>query len=189
MATISPAAVVSSANVTLTGTDVALSTGGTLTSTDPDNLAAQSLLASATAGIGENERAIELYDDVLEESPTQNKVLVLRGHAQKTIGRLDDAMVACPSYAALSSELDRYPGIVGYETETFVTLRCARVDDESVRQSAACLTVIDPTTTLPRTTLPDLVFVGGQRVAEAGTLVAETPAGRHVGAGRSTRAA
>jgi hypothetical protein len=81
---------------------------------------------------------------------------------------LDDAMIACPSFTALTSELDRYPGIVGYELETFVTLRCTRVDDESVRQSAACLTVVDPTTTLPRTTVPDLVFVGdtldGRRV-------------------------
>ncbi len=65
-----------------------------LSQDDPDNLAVQSLLGSACAGIGDNPRAIALYNDVLEESPSQHRVLVLRGHAQKTIGRLEDAIAS-----------------------------------------------------------------------------------------------
>jgi hypothetical protein len=73
---------------------------------------------------------------------------------------LDTALVACRSYGSLTNELARYPGIVGYELDTFVTLRCSRVDDELIRKSPACSAVIDPATTIPRTTLPELVFIG-----------------------------
>jgi hypothetical protein len=73
---------------------------------------------------------------------------------------LDDALVACRSYGALTGELARYPGIVGYELDTFVTLRCSRVEDEAVRTSPTCAALIDPSTTLPPTTIADIVFVG-----------------------------
>jgi hypothetical protein len=76
------------------------------------------------------------------------------------IGLLDTALVACRSYAAFTGELARYPGIIGYDAATFVSLRCARVDDELVRTSPTCATVIAPASTLPPTTLPELVFVG-----------------------------
>lgn len=58
----------------------------------PDNPVFLSLLASATAGIGDHRRAIELYDGILAGRPNQGTLYVLRGHAQKTIGELDDAI-------------------------------------------------------------------------------------------------
>jgi hypothetical protein len=73
---------------------------------------------------------------------------------------LDDALVACRSYQAFTNELARYPGIVGYDVATFVTLRCERVTDELIRTSPTCATVIAPPTTPPPATVPDLVFVG-----------------------------
>jgi hypothetical protein len=73
---------------------------------------------------------------------------------------LDEALLACRSYSALTSELDRYPGIIGYDAATFVSLRCGRVDDQAIRASPACAVVIAPTSTLPPTTTPDVVFVG-----------------------------
>lgn len=82
------------------------------------------------------------------------------GEIAEQVRLLDTALVTCRSYDALTNELARYPGIVGYELETFVTLRCSRVDDELIRTSPTCASVIDPTTTLPPTTLPELVFVG-----------------------------
>lgn len=73
---------------------------------------------------------------------------------------LDTALVACRSYAALTAELARYPGIVGYDLDTFVEKRCTEIDDEAVRAAPACRTVAAPTTVVARTTVPELVFVG-----------------------------
>ncbi|HET6628437.1 MAG TPA: sulfotransferase [Woeseiaceae bacterium] len=61
---------------------------------DPENPEYQSMLASATAGIGRHERAIEMFDRVLASSRRQNSLYVMRGHAQKTIGRLDEAIAS-----------------------------------------------------------------------------------------------
>ena len=76
------------------------------------------------------------------------------------VALLDTALVTCRSYRAFTSELARHPGITGYDTATFVSLRCERVTDELIRTSPTCATVIAPATTLPPTTLPELVFVG-----------------------------
>ncbi len=73
---------------------------------------------------------------------------------------LDVALVACRSYDSFVGEMGRYPGIVGFDVNTFVSVRCGRVDDEVVRTSPTCATVISPSTTVPIVTLPDLVFVG-----------------------------
>ncbi len=78
----------------------------------------------------------------------------------RQIDLLDTALVTCRSYQAFTSELARYPGIIGYDSATFVALRCARVTDELIRISPTCATVIAPPTTPPPTTLPELVFVG-----------------------------
>ncbi len=73
---------------------------------------------------------------------------------------LDAALVTCRSYRSFTDELARYPGIIGYDAATFVSLRCARVTDEAVRTSPTCATVIAPATTPPPTTLVEVVFVG-----------------------------
>ena len=72
---------------------------------------------------------------------------------------LDSAMVRCTSLQELTGEMGKYPGIVGYDLNTFVQLRCSRVTDESIRSSPACLALT--ATTPPPTTVPaDLMFVG-----------------------------
>ena len=95
---------------------------------------------------------------------------------------LDMALVRCRSLQELTSEMGKYPGIVGYELNTFVQLRCSKVSDESVRSSPACLSFT--ATTPPPTTAPtELVFVGetldGRRIEirpDADTVfVGETP--------------
>jgi hypothetical protein len=108
--------------------------------------------------------ACDAPDDETGGAPTGCAAVVRRASLATEVAEqvrlLDEALVTCSSYGALQSELARYPGIIGYETGTFVSLRCARVENDAVKNSATCLTVIDPTTTVPRTTLPDLVFVG-----------------------------
>ncbi len=73
---------------------------------------------------------------------------------------LDTALITCRSYGALAAQLERYPGIIGYDTATFVSLRCSRIDDDTIRRAPTCANVIAPTTTAPPTTVPDIVFVG-----------------------------
>ncbi len=72
---------------------------------------------------------------------------------------LDMALVRCRSLQELTGEMGKYPGIVGYDLNTFVQLRCSKVTDESVRSSPACLSFT--ATTPPPTTVPtELMFVG-----------------------------
>jgi hypothetical protein len=75
------------------------------------------------------------------------------------IRMLDMAMVRCRSLQELTGEMGKYPGIVGYDLNTFVELRCSRVVDESVRESPACL-AFTATTVVPTTAPAELVFVG-----------------------------
>lgn len=75
------------------------------------------------------------------------------------VALLDRALLRCRSLAELTSEMQRYPGIVGYELPTFVELRCSRVTDEAVRSSPACAAVI-ATTTVAATAPSEVVFVG-----------------------------
>ena len=84
----------------------------------------------------------------------------LAQEVDEQIGLLDDAMRVCRSYGAFEAELTRYPSIIGYAPETFVLVRCSRTDDEAVLDSAACRSVIEPTTTVPPTTIASVVFVG-----------------------------
>ena len=63
-----------------------------LLESEPDHLGHKSLSASAASGLGKSEEAIRLYNEVLQRSPQQNKVLVMRGHAQKAAGDFDEAI-------------------------------------------------------------------------------------------------
>ncbi|MEJ2535189.1 MAG: sulfotransferase, partial [Gammaproteobacteria bacterium] len=58
----------------------------------PGNLAFRALLANAASGIGDHHNAISLYDEVLEKSPRQNELWVMRGHALKTVGDREGAI-------------------------------------------------------------------------------------------------
>jgi len=84
------------------------------------------------------------------------------------VALLDDALVACSSYATFRSEVSEYPGIIGYDFDTYLTLRCERTDDERVRDTPACDAAVGPATSPPALTAPELVFVGetldGRRV-------------------------
>jgi len=73
---------------------------------------------------------------------------------------LDTALVACASYTTFANQVQRYPGIIGYDLDTYLLLRCQNADDERVRRSAACGGLVGPETTPPPVTAPELVFVG-----------------------------
>ena len=81
---------------------------------------------------------------------------------------LDTALIACATYTAFGTEINRYPGIIGYDLDTYLLLRCERSDDDRVRATPACDGLVGPATTPPPVTAPELVFVGdtldGRRV-------------------------
>jgi hypothetical protein len=73
---------------------------------------------------------------------------------------LDDALLQCRSVSDLASQLDRHPGLIGFSAEAFVEIRCNRIDDPATQRAPTCASVVSPSTTVPPTTLVDLVFVG-----------------------------
>lgn len=109
--------------------------------------------------------ACDRQDDEGEDtSPTGCAVTVEQAsmavEPAEQVRLLDQALIRCRSYEALTTEMARYPGITGYDLATFVTLRCNRVDDEAILSSPACTAVVETTTTPPPTTIAQLVYVG-----------------------------
>ncbi len=60
----------------------------------PEDPACLALHANAKAGIGKHEEAIDIYNQVIDLSQGQHRLHVMRGHAEKTIGRLEAAIVS-----------------------------------------------------------------------------------------------
>lgn len=61
---------------------------------DPSNIQFKSQFAVISMQLGEYERALELFDEVLAEIPGEPVTLTSKGHALKTIGQAD-AAIAC----------------------------------------------------------------------------------------------
>ena len=73
---------------------------------------------------------------------------------------LDEALLACNSYDGFRAQIGRYPGIIGYDLDTFLELRCVNSTDERIGTTAACRAVVAPPTTPPDDTEVEIVFVG-----------------------------
>lgn len=73
---------------------------------------------------------------------------------------LDEALLACNSYEGFRAQVGQYPGIIGYDVDTFLELRCVNSSDERVGTTAACRAVVAPPTTPPPDVEVELVFVG-----------------------------
>jgi predicted Zn-dependent protease len=65
-----------------------------LLASEPRNPSFRSLKAAILAGIGEYERAIQIYEQVLAEYPNQARIWLSYGHALKTAGRQQDGVRA-----------------------------------------------------------------------------------------------
>src|SRR5262249_16696885 len=61
---------------------------------DPDNLDYRALEATAAVGLGDTDRAIAIYDALLERAPNSADLNLWRGHALKTVGRGGEAIDA-----------------------------------------------------------------------------------------------
>ncbi len=78
----------------------------------------------------------------------------------RQVDLLDVALLSCASYDRFRGEMVKYPGIVGYDLDTYLAVRCVRADDENIRTSPACAAVVAPPTTPPPNTVAEVVFVG-----------------------------
>lgn len=65
-----------------------------LVDSEPTNFRYLALHANALAGVGDHEAAIATYNSVIEARTGQFVLHVMRGHAEKTIGQLDDAVAS-----------------------------------------------------------------------------------------------
>jgi tetratricopeptide (TPR) repeat protein len=65
-----------------------------LLATDPSNADYRTLAATAAVGVGQNERAIEIYGQMLSDIPESWDVPLWMGHALKTVGRVPEAVAA-----------------------------------------------------------------------------------------------
>jgi len=89
-------------------------------SVDRDNPSYLLLKASILVRIGDNEGAIELYRQVLDDYPRQPRTLMSLGHALKTVGRQDEAIDAYRASIALQPGLgEAYWSLANLKTFRF----------------------------------------------------------------------
>jgi tetratricopeptide (TPR) repeat protein len=104
----------------------------------PDNLAYQSLHANATSGIGDYQKAIELYNEVLNKSPGQVMLYVMRGHAEKTSGQLDAAIGSYRKAYELQPDLgDAFWSLANTKTYSFTDAELAHMEKYEASASIA----------------------------------------------------
>lgn len=105
----------------------------TLIAGEPENLRYLALHANALAGVGEHEAAIAAYDTVIRAREGQFVLHVMRGHAEKTIGRLQDAVA---SYRA-ASEMQPLYGDAFWSLANTKTYRFLPAEIEHMRRAEA----------------------------------------------------
>jgi tetratricopeptide (TPR) repeat protein len=100
-----------------------------LTQEDPQNRPYyQGLYATACVGLGEHERAIGLYQDLLRGTPADADVHLSIAHAQKTLGQRDEAITSYRRAAACRSAFgDAYWSLANLKTYRFTPDELERV--------------------------------------------------------------
>lgn len=98
---------------------------------DADNVDYRMLAAEAAVGLGEHDRAIILYRDLIAETGGSPDLHLWHGHALKTVGRVADAIAAYRAAAAARPDFgDAYWSLANLKTYRFE-------DDEIARMRAA----------------------------------------------------
>lgn len=112
----------------------ALEAAEALVNTDMQNPLFQSLLAIECMQAGEYERALGLFDHVLETVPGDPATLTSRGHALKTYGRTEDAVASYQS-AVKANPLhgDAWYALANLKTYRFSTEEIEAMEAASAR--------------------------------------------------------
>ncbi|MEI9965401.1 MAG: tetratricopeptide repeat protein [Caulobacteraceae bacterium] len=86
----------------------------------PGNLDFRSLAATIAVGLGEHDRAIELYRGMLIDAPTSPDLHLWIAHALKTVGRTDEAIGEYRAAAAARPDFgDAYWSLANLKTYRF----------------------------------------------------------------------
>ncbi len=98
---------------------------------EPGNLDYRSLAATIAVGLGEQDKAITLYREMLGEMPTSWDLHLWLGHALKTVGRIAEAIEAYRAAAKARPDFgDAYWSLANLKLYRFV-------DEEMARMRAA----------------------------------------------------
>jgi len=112
-----------------------------LLESEPSNADYLTLAATAAIGLGQHERAIEIYRDMLRDAPGSWDVPLWIGHALKTIGRVPEAI---ESYRAASAARpnfgDAYWSLANLKLYRFADDEIARMRTE---EAAATTGLVD----------------------------------------------
>ena len=106
---------------------------------DPANrMRYQGLLGTAAVGLGQHERAIELYREVLKGTPGDAEVHLSIAHALKTIGKRDEAIAAYRQAAASRPDFgDAYWSVANLKTYRFTPEELARLKELQAKEGIA----------------------------------------------------
>jgi tetratricopeptide (TPR) repeat protein len=107
-----------------------------LLATDPQNPGCRNLQAAILGAIGEYERSIEIYANVLDQYPNHAKVWMSYGHALKTAGRVREGVQAYRRSVALAPNL-------GESYWSLANLKTYRFEPEEVTAMRAQLARMD----------------------------------------------
>ncbi len=109
-----------------------------LLAADRDHMDYRSLAATIAVGLGEHDRAIALYRDMLAEAPDAPDLHLWLGHALKTIGQLPEAIDAYRAAAAARPDFgDAYWSLANLKTYRFTDDEIVRMRAEEARPPAA----------------------------------------------------
>jgi tetratricopeptide (TPR) repeat protein len=98
---------------------------------EPRNLDYRTLEATAAVGLGENDKAIGLYRDMLADAPTSPDVHLWLAHALKTVGRLPEAVDSYRAAAAARPDFgDAYWSLANLKLYRFTDAEMARMRAE-----------------------------------------------------------
>ncbi len=114
--------------------EAALEQAKALYDRNPENPLFQSHYAIESLQTGDFEKALALFDKVLETLPNDPATLTSRGHALKTWGRRDDAIRSYrAAFAAKPDQGDAYYGLANLKTYKFTDDEVAAMRAEEAR--------------------------------------------------------
>ena len=101
-----------------------------LRDTDPDNRLYALTLANENVAVGNFDEALDVYDRVISEHPDFDQVHLSRGHALKTIGRLDEGIESYrDAYRARPDYGDAFWSLANLKTYRFTETEIAHMRD------------------------------------------------------------
>jgi tetratricopeptide (TPR) repeat protein len=105
---------------------------------DPTNADYLTLAANAEVGLGQSERALAIYEEMLRLQPSSWDVPLWMGHALKTIGRVPEAIQSYRAAAAARPNFgDAYWSLANLKTYRFTDAEIARMKIEEDAQTTS----------------------------------------------------